>query len=241
MWQPDVPLDVHRLLRHGEITECEHIPWGSNYTFCVTLRFDGAEGRGIYKPRKGERPLWDFPHGTLYRREFAAFVASQALGWLFIPATVVRQGPYGVGSVQLFVEAEPPGSIRALQDSDDIELARVAAFDIIANNADRKAGHLLRDPAGKLWGIDHGLCFNVSPKVRTVLLHYCGQPVPTTVLAELRRFREDASRVDGLLAALQPAVTEEEANFFLQRVDWLIEHGIYPRLDGYRAVPWPPF
>lgn len=241
MWHPYVPQEAHLLLRHGAITEAEQIPWGSNYTFVVSLRFEGLEGRAVYKPRRGERPLWDFPSGTLYRREFAAFLASQALGWPFIPPTVVRDGPYGVGSVQLFVEADPPRSIRELQESSELDLARIAAFDIITNNADRKAGHILRDGDGKVWGIDHGLCFNVDPKVRTVLLHYCAQPVPEAVLSELRVFREDSSRIESLLSTLSPVITEEEAALFLRRADWMIEHGTYPSLSGYRNVPWPPF
>jgi hypothetical protein len=241
LWRPDVPVEIHRVLRHGEITRCEHIPWGSNYTFCVTLLLDGYERLGVYKPRRGERPLWDFPEGTLYQREYAAFVASQALGWPFIPATVIRRGPHGVGSVQLFVEADPPRSIRELQESGDLDLARVAAFDFVTNNADRKAGHLLRGPDGKLWSIDHGLCFNVDPKVRTVLLHYCGTPVPVAILNELRAFRADVGRVEGLDTTLRPVIACEEFDVFLRRVDALIEHGIYPTPTGYRAVPWPPF
>ena len=232
---------AHVLLRHGEITHAEQIPWGSNYTFCVTLQFEGLEGRGVYKPQKGERPLWDFPHGTLYRRELAAFLTSQAMNWPFIPLTVVRQGPYGVGSVQWLVDAEPPRTIRELEESADLDLARIAAFDIVTNNADRKAGHLLRDGEGKIWGIDHGLCFNVEPKVRTVLIHYCGQPVPSQVLDELRSFRSDSSRIDGLLTTLGPVITEEESAVFLRRLDWMLANGMYPTLGGYRNVPWPPF
>jgi len=240
-WRPYVERDVHVLLRHGEITSCEHIPWGSNYTFCVGLSFEGLSGLGVYKPRRGERPLWDFPDGTLYRREYAAFLVSRAIGWPFVPPTVIRDGPHGVGTVQLFIESQPPGSIRELQRTDDLDLARVAAFDIIANNADRKAGHLLRDPGGRLWAIDHGLCFNVPPKVRTVLLHFCGEPVPAAVLGELREFREDSARVDGLTAALAPVIDPDETALLYRRIDAIVEAGCYPTLSGYRNVPWPPF
>jgi len=240
-WRPSVPRALHELLKHGAITKCEHIPWGSNYTFCVSLHFDGRDGLGVYKPRRGERPLWDFPDGTLYRREHAAFVASQALGWSFVPPTVIRDGPHGVGSVQLFVESEPPRSMRELQDVADLDLARVAAFDFVTNNADRKAGHLLRGPDGKLWGIDQGLCFNVVPKVRTVLLHYCGQAIPRPVLAEMRAFSADRCRLDGLTTILGSLITGEEIDAFLERVDWMLEQGVYPSLSPYRNVPWPPF
>ena len=240
-WRPTVPLEVHQLLRHGEITKLEHIPWGSNYTFCASLQFQGREGLGVYKPRRGERPLWDFPHGTLYRREYAAYLTSQALGWPAIPPTLIRQGPHGVGSMQLFVESEPPTSIRELQRVDDLDLARVAAFDFVTNNADRKAGHLLRDSHGKIWWIDHGLCFNVVPKVRTVLLHFCGEPVPPRILGELSSFRADQTCVDGLCGALRTVLEEDEIQVFFRRVDWILDCGKYPTLDPYRSVPWPPF
>ncbi len=240
-WQLQIPEDVETLLRHSEITSCEHIPWGSNYTFCVGLELDGRSGLGIYKPRRGERPLWDFPDGTLYQREYAAFVVSQAVGWPFVPATIIRDGPHGVGTVQLYVESEPPGSIGELQRPDDLDLARIAAFDIFANNADRKAGHLLRDRDGRMWGIDHGLCFNVPPKVRTVLLHYCGEPIPDPVLEEMRAFRGDALRAEGLKATLASVLDEEEIEVFFRRIDGMLDRGIYPTLGGYRNVPWPPF
>jgi hypothetical protein len=240
-WRPQIADDVYTLLTQGEVTGLEHIPWGSNYTFCATLEVDGLAGLGIYKPRRGERPLWDFPDGTLYQREYAAFVVSQAVGWPFVPPTVIRDGPHGVGSMQLFVDSEPPGSIKELQRPDDLELARIAAFDIFANNADRKAGHLLRDREGRMWGIDHGLTFNLPLKVRTVLLHYCGEQIPQPVLQEMRAFREDAARVNALVAALAGVLEDEEIEIFLKRMDAMIGCGLYPTLGGYRNVPWPPF
>lgn len=240
-WRPDVPLEVHQLLRHGEITKAELIPWGSNYTFCVSLVFEGQEGLGVYKPRRGERPLWDFPSGTLYRREVAAFITSQAIGWPFIPPTLIRGGPHGVGSIQLYVESEPLRSIRDLQRAEDLDLARIAVFDFVTNNADRKAGHILRDAEGRLWGIDQGLCFNTDPKVRTVLLHFCGQPVPPTILEELRSFRHDVARCDGLTRAMCALLERDEVDAFVRRVDWILERRVYPTLNPHRSVPWPPF
>lgn len=239
-WRPDVPIAVHRLLRHGEITKTELIPWGSNYTFCVTLELDGCQGLGVYKPRRGERPLWDFPSGTLYRREVAAFLTCQAMGWSFIPATLVRGGPHGVGSIQLFIESEPVRSIRELQQSNDLDLARMAVFDIVTNNADRKAGHILKDAAGKLWGIDQGLCFNVDPKVRTILQHFCGSPIPKVVQEELRAFRNDPVLYDGIASALGGLLADNEVEFYQRRVDWVLANGVYPSLDPYHSVPWPP-
>ncbi len=240
-WRPTVEPEVLALLRDGEIVGLELIPWGSNYTFCATIRTGENECLGVYKPRRGERPLWDFPGGTLYRREYAAYLVSQAIGWPFIPLTIIRDGPHGVGSMQLFVEAEPPRSIREIQDPTDLSLARIAAFDFITNNADRKAGHILRDAAGKLWGIDQGLCFNVDPKVRTVLIHYCGEPLPRVVLRELEAFRTDPRRVDGLLQVLRRGLDADEVDVFLRRVDYVLERGSFPTISGRRGVPWPPF
>jgi len=240
-WRPTVPRETHLLLKHGDIRTCDDLGWGSNYTFRVDLGYGDEVGRAVYKPRRGERPLWDFPDGTLYRREYGAFLVSQALGWPFIPPTVVRVGPHGVGSLQLFIDSVPPRSMRELLDCGEFDLARVAAFDFLTNNADRKAGHLLRDPAGKLWSIDHGLCFNVVPKVRTVLLDYCGEQVPEEILSDLDGFRSNAPIVEGLTAALRPLIDDEELAAFMRRLDWILERKVYPALDPYRSVPWPPF
>ncbi|HEY3118836.1 MAG TPA: SCO1664 family protein [Chloroflexota bacterium] len=239
----DVPdgSDICAVLAGGALTACEPNPWGSNYSFFVTLEAGEQQFRGVYKPRQGERPLWDFPSGTLYLREYAAYRAGEALGWSFVPPTVVREGPYGVGSVQLMVEARPFSSIQDLQALEELDLARIAAFDIVTNNADRKGGHILQDPAGKLWSIDHGLCFNVVPKIRTVLLHYCGQAVPTPVLDELRAFRTDSSRVAALERELASSVADDEITAMWQRLDWVLGQGTYPVLDPYHSVPWPPF
>ena len=240
-WRPDVPRETHLLLKHGEIRGCQDLGWGSNYTFCVDLLYGDQQGRAVYKPRRGERPLWDFPDGSLYRREYGAFLVSQAIGWPFIPPTVLREGPHGVGSVQLFVDSQPPHSMRELLESSDGDLPRIAAFDFITNNADRKAGHMLRDGDGKLWSIDHGLCFNVVPKVRTVLLHFCGERVPDAVLQDLTRFRSNKGLLAGVCAALRPLIEDEELDAFMRRLDWVLERKVYPSLDPYRSVPWPPF
>src|SRR5207237_8756192 len=125
--------DIGRLLRDGAVESLEQIPWGSNYTFCAELKLGEDSTLAVYKPQRGERPLWDFPPGTLYLRERAAFEASEALGWSFVPPTVVREGPYGVGSVQLMVEARAFSSIEALQAVEELDLARIAAFDIVTN------------------------------------------------------------------------------------------------------------
>lgn len=233
--------EVQTLLVEGDIEACQQIPWGSNYTFCATLRLGAAQIMAVYKPQRGERPLWDFPAGTLYLREYAAYLASQLMGWPFVPMTVVRDGPHGVGSMQLYVDAAPLRSMRELEECQDQNLSRIAAFDIITNNADRKGGHVLRDDAGKLWAIDHGLCFNRDPKVRTVLQRFCGDPVPAAVLAELRAFSGDVARRKLARDWLGPVLAHEEMDAFERRVERLAAEGEYPRLDHYRSVPWPPF
>jgi hypothetical protein len=221
--------------------DCELIPWGSNYTFRVTLRLTDCAGLGVYKPQRGERPLWDFPSGTLYLRERAAYVLSELLGWHFVPLTIVRDGLHGVGSLQAYVEGAPLGSLRELNECPDLDLARIAAFDIISNNADRKGGHVLQDAAGKLWGIDHGLCFNTDPKVRTVLQRFCGEPLPSVVAAELGGFFQDSNQVQLMREALNPLLAQAEIDAVEARIGSVLAAGCYPRLDHYRSVPWPPF
>lgn len=233
--------ELEKILLEGDVTAMEQIPWGSNYTFAVSLTLNDRQTRAVYKPQAGERPLWDFPPGTLYLREYAAYLASQILGWPFVPLTVIRAGPHGVGSMQYLVEAEPLSSIREMQACQDVDLARIAAFDMITNNADRKGGHVLRDAGGKLWGIDHGLCFNVDPKVRTVLQQFCGEPIPPDVLTELRAFAADSARRQQARGLLGDVLAPDEIGLFERRAERLAEQGRYPRLDHYRSVPWPPF
>ena len=157
------------LLRDGEFVSCELTPAGSNYTFLAELSLDGNHGRAIYKPLKGEIPLWDFPTGTLYKRECAAFLLSRALGWDFIPLTIIRDGPYGIGSAQLFVDHDPKEnyytiSRDSLDESDADQLRMICCFDLVANNTDRKANHVLRGPSGKLWGSIRALPSMRTPK-----------------------------------------------------------------------------
>ena len=138
---------------------------------------DGVRGLAVYKPRRGEAPLYDFPDGTLYRREFAAYVVSEAIGWHLVPPTVIRDGPYGVGTAQLFIDAQPKRNYFTLREDRSDDLKPMAAFDVFANNADRKGAHCLLDPEDRIWGIDHGLTFNVDYKLRTVIWDFSGQPV----------------------------------------------------------------
>ncbi|MBX6770980.1 MAG: SCO1664 family protein [Chloroflexi bacterium] len=229
--------DALRFLAEGEVVVCEPIAWGSNYSFAVVLRRDDEQRLAVYKPRRGEVPLWDFPDGTLYRREYAAFLVSQALGWDFIPPTVIRGGPYGIGTVQLYIDADPRADPSKLRQTNEGELMRMFLFDVFANNADRKSTHCLRDRQGKLWGIDHGLTFNVVTKLRTVIWDFCGEPIPRPVLDEMSAFLSDRARMDALNGQLAELLDPAEVAAFYARFERLLKLGRFPHLDPYRNVP----
>ena len=224
--------------RRALIQDCDLIPWGSNYTFGVLL--DDPEGEfdetfAIYKPAAGEIPLWDFPDDTLYLREYAAYLVSEALSWHFIPTTVIRDGPHGVGTIQEYIEPEKDTHYFTLRDKHSDELKKMALFDLITNNADRKAGHCLRGLAdGRIWGIDHGLTFNVQPKLRTVIWDFQDEPIDEALLADLRRMGSDQELVTRLMRYLDPL----EARAFALRLNRILVTGIFPPLMSRRSIPW---
>lgn len=231
--------DALAVLTEGEVLSCELIPWGSNYTYLVALGRQGApECLAVYKPRRGEAPLWDFPDGTLYRRERAAYLTARALGWNIVPLTIIRDGPHGIGSVQLFVEtADLPGR-RELTPAQRQQLACIALFDLITNNADRKGGHCLVAVDGHIWGIDHGLTFHQQAKLRTVLYEFYREPIPPPFLRDLRALLGDAARRDTLQAQLGELLARAEVRAFFARTEQIATSGRYPPLDYYRR-PWP--
>jgi hypothetical protein len=239
------PEDPFALLERGTIQGIELIPWGSNYTFAALLTGDdGSRCYGVYKPRRGEVPLRDFPNGTLYKREVAAYVLSRHLGWAMVPPTVIRQeGPHGIGSLQLYVEpcAGATGQYERLRESHRSEIQRMAVFDLLVNNADRKGGHCLLDVRGHVWGIDHGLTFHQVPKLRTVIWDYCGEPIAPELVSTLRACRADTKGLVELQHALRPLLSDHEWEALLQRWDRLLGNPCFPDLDPYRNVPWPPF
>lgn len=229
--------DALDMLARAEISGSKLIPWGSNYSFAVAMEMpDGAAHLAIYKPRAGEAPLYDFPEGTLYLRETAAYELSRWLGWNLVPPTIVRDGPHGVGSVQLYVE--PAGEAATepkFWGSHAPEIERLVLFDHISNNADRKIGHCLRDASGKIWGIDHGLTFNEAPKLRTVLWQYVGEPIDPVLLGDLARVEQEAQQLRELLA---PMIDDRELDAMFGRVAALVERGAYPSLNPRRNVPY---
>ena len=231
------------LMRRAAITDATLIPWGSNYTFAVALEDDEhGERLGIYKPRRGESPLWDFESGTLYRREYAAYLVSRKLGWDLVPPTIVREGPHGIGSLQLYVEPKEPeeekegeDAVHAFWSSRRIEIERMVLFDHITNNADRKLSHCLRGVDDRIWGIDHGLTFNVDPKLRTVLWQFVGQQISTELVADLGNLLDAESE---MREALCNQLRVEEIDETIRRIRYLHSSGRYPRLDPGSNVPY---
>lgn len=237
---PDPPLSeiaALDVLRTATFTASKLIPWGSNYSFAVALEHsDGREQLAIYKPQGGETPLYDFPDGTLYLREVAAFALSQHLGWDIVPPTVIRDGPYGTGSLQLYIEPTPESETdHTFWGRCHPEIERLILFDHLINNADRKLSHCLRDRSQKVWGIDHGLTFNHLPKLRTVLWQYVGSAISPDLVADLGTIRSDLT---GLRAALTDYLTGAELSALIGRLDRLIESRRYPVLNPRRNVPY---
>lgn len=244
----DIPIDqphlstgeALRLLQEGDISEVLGLlPWGSNHTYLVYVTNAQHRALAVYKPREGERPLWDFPQGTLCERERAAFVLSESLGWGIVPPTVLRPGPEGFGSLQWFVPHDPEENYFTFGAEYSDQMRRIALFDHIVNNADRKAGHCLRDENDHIWAIDHGLCFNVQPKLRSVIWDYAGDPIPTPLLADLRRLCDALSR-RAPPHPLRELLSPREYDALQQRVSRLVEKGRYPHPDSGRYYPWPP-
>ena len=217
------------------------MPWGSNYTFMVWLSAGNNETciRAIYKPRDGEKPLRDFPHGSLYKREYSAYLISEELSWPKIPPTIIREGPYGIGSLQFYVDCDPRRTYFDMRDHHKEELIKFAVFDLLTNNGDRKAGHCMIDSASNLWSIDHGLTFHSSFKLRTVMLEYCGQPIPNNLLKDLKILATKFEKNDDIKSILGQQISDLEIDALLRRLEGIIANPIFPVLDPYRDVPWP--
>jgi hypothetical protein len=219
------------------------MPGSSNYTFLAAAEDPGGaeELLTVYKPQRGERPLWDFPEGTLCRREVAAYVLARALGWPRVPPTVLREGPHGLGSVQAFVESDPEEHYFTLQGTHLDAFRDIALFDVLANNADRKAGHCLLADDGTIVAIDHGLCFHEEDKLRTVIWEFTDEPIPTARRDDLRVLfdalcRDDHPLRHELAGLLAPA----ELDAMTRRVDALRGEARFPGPGDQRPYPWPP-
>ncbi|WP_051777632.1 SCO1664 family protein [Streptomyces violaceorubidus] len=255
------------LLARGELTVRGRIRDASNAALYCTVAHEGREAACVYKPVAGERPLWDFPDGTLAQREVAAYEVSEATGWGLVPPTVLRDGPYGEGMVQLWIETVPETELLALVDeeepgpgwkgialaevgegrtallvhADDARLRRLAVLDAVINNADRKGGHLLPAAGERLYGIDHGVTFNAENKLRTLLWGWAGDPLTGEALAVLDILRQALKDGGTLAIRLAALLTPAEVDATRARVDALLASGKHPEPSGeWPAIPWPP-
>ncbi len=239
--KPLPPQRVMSVLSHGQMEVQGLMPWSSNYTFLALLCDTEIELLAIYKPCRGERPLWDFPHGTLCKREYAAYLVSEALGWRLVPPTVLRDGPQGLGSVQLFIDCEPDQHYFTLKDGYKDEFKKVAVFDALLNNTDRKGGHCLIDRNGKIWAIDHGVTFHCDPKLRTVIWDFAGQRIPAALLVDLKKFQSQVCGNQPIAQQLNQLLAPDEIHAMLGRLQELIETERFPEPDSdWYTVPWPP-
>jgi hypothetical protein len=232
--------EAARLLREGEIDLEGRLLDASNVTLVGSVRLGELAGECVYKPVAGERPLWDFPDGTLAGREVAAHLVSEATGWRIVPPTVLRDGPFGVGMVQLWIDGDPDVDLAAFVRRDLPALRRMAVFDAVVNNADRKGGHIIPTPSGHVHGVDHGICFSAEPKLRTLLWRWAGRPLPDEAVDVLERLADDL-RGD-LGEQLHEHLTRHEVRCTQKRVAELLRTGRHPEPTGdWPALPWPPF
>jgi len=232
--------EVLTMLEHGSLEILGRLPYSSNYTFLATACLEGSEVRAVYKPRRGERPLWDFPEGTLAAREVAAYTISDAGGWGVVPPTVLRtDAPMGEGSLQEFIEHDPNRHYFVLAEERLQDFLSLAAFDIVINNADRKGGHVIEDATGKLWAVDHGLSFNTEDKLRTVIWEFSGDPLHGAVIAQLTALKDMLLDSEGLGGDLGSLLSPPEAAATLLRVEALLAEGVFPVPESEYRLPWP--
>ncbi|MGW3104717.1 SCO1664 family protein [Streptomyces sp. NPDC001100] len=264
---PPRSVTTAELLAKGELKVRGRIREASNAVLFCSVTYEGREASCVYKPVAGERPLWDFPDGNLARREVAAYEVSEATGWGLVPTTVLRDGPYGEGMCQLWIEAAAESELLALVDAeepeagwkaiglaevgegrtallvhaDDERLRRLAVLDAVINNADRKGGHLLAADEGRLYGIDHGVTFNAENKLRTLLWGWAGESLPPESIEVLQGLREALRDDAGLAGKLAELITAVELDATRARVDALLAAGKHPEPSGeWPAIPWPP-
>jgi hypothetical protein len=230
---------VLEILGSGGIEVVGLLPYSSNYVFLARACRNGISHDAVYKPRRGERPLWDFPHGSLAARELAAYLVSEAGGWDLVPATVLRSdAPMGEGSLQRFIEHDPDRHYFTLMEQRQQDFEMFAAFDVVINNADRKAGHVIEDATGRLWAVDHGLSFNVEDKLRTVIWEFGGTVVGGEVRRRLEATRDALGDPSGLGGQLAGLLSPHELVAATTRTEALLE-GVYPEPDSRYRLPWP--
>jgi len=248
---PTPPDHVLTVLQEGKMALRGEFMWGSNYTYMAQVQLRGEKLPAVYKPTKGVRQLWDFSSSSLARREVAAYLVSQALGWELVPPTTYRRdGPLGPGSVQLFIEHDPEYHYFNFSMEDRQRLRPTALFDLLVNNADRKGSHILLDADRHLWLIDHGICFHVDDKLRTVIWDFAGEEIPDKLRQDLILFYKKlvpqlGNHIDikggDLARQLDHYLNIDEIDALARRSQDLIDSGCFPNPDpGRRQFPWPP-
>lgn len=239
---PPIPEEIAiPVLREGRVKLIGQFTWGSNYTLLTRVSLGDTSLLAVYKPARGERPLWDFPERTLARRETAAYIISQALGWALVPPTVYRKLPLGTGSLQLYIPHDPEYHYFNFNREDIQSLRPMAVFDLLVNNADRKGSHMLMDANHHLWGIDHGVCFHTEPKLRTVLWDFAGEPIPQNLIDDLERFILLLGEHNDHWTQLEPYLRKNERYALLDRAKNLIKEGVFLQPDDRRRwYPYPP-
>lgn len=229
-------IDVEAHLRDGEVEVIGRLVRASNATLLVRIHHHHTCLEAVYKPVVGEEPLWDFPDGTLANREVATYRLARALAWDLVPPTILRDGPYGEGMVQQWIDVDQRVDLIALVQSDDPRLTHMALFDAVINNTDRKVSHLLPTHDGRVLGCDHGVTFHVHDKLRTVLWQFRGMAIPDALMEDLKRI--DTTLVEAVLAGL---ITDDEMAALVARAQRLIAAGVFPEPSSdWPAVPWPP-
>ncbi|MER5902529.1 SCO1664 family protein [Streptomyces mirabilis] len=267
---PPRSVTTAELLALGELKVRGRIREASNAVLYCSVSYEGRDAFCVYKPIAGERPLWDFPDGTLAQREVAAYEVSEATGWGLVPTTVLRDGPYGEGMCQLWIEALPEvdgdgllalveaeepaagwkaigfaevgeGETALLVHADDVRLRRLAVLDAVINNADRKGGHLLPAGEGRLFGIDHGVTFNAENKLRTLLWGWAGESLTPEAVEVLTSLRDGLTPGAPLATRLAELITTTEIDATRARVEAMLASGKHPEPSGeWPAIPWPP-
>ena len=223
------------LLQHGEMSVLMRMPYSSNATYLVSLTLNVQSTQAIYKPMRGERPLWDFEPG-LHRREVAAYKLSEAMGLSCVPPTILRDGPSGEGSVQLLIDSNPDEHYFTIfEQREDLhdQFRSMCAFDIVANNTDRKSGHVLVDKHSRVWGIDHGVCFAKDFKLRTVIWEFGGEKISDVLIEKISAL---ATAIPLDVATL---LNEQEVSAISERAQWLVDGAHFPVDPSGRHYPWP--
>ena len=233
--------EILEILREGKADLKGQFVLGSNYTFLVQLKHHGKSFQAVYKPQKGEMPLWDFPEESLAARESAAYLVSEVLGWELVPPTIMRpDGPFGPGSYQFFIVHDPEQHYFTFDEATHERLRPAALFDLIINNADRKGGHILLGENGHIWLIDHGLCFHAQSKLRTVIWDFSGEQIEDNLVKSMQNLLNNLQSKTEFQQQLSQLLQKNEADALKSRIKFYIDHPVFPPPDeNQRQFPWP--